>query len=165
MSIEALAFAKITDLGAAESPAARLLFYVIAENTFNDSLMCRVGQAELVYQTRGAMRTMQRHLSALVNAGIITVSRSGGVGAGRLPDAITIVGFGDWLAHERARHSRPPRVGPQHIERQHAKMASCQKAPKQASKPASTARAKPCANPVNREGGQSAILRGSTAAY
>ena len=115
MSVEALAFAKLTDLGKAESAAIRLLFYVVAENTFNDSGLCKVGQEELCYQTRAPLRSTQRRLKSLAGAGIITVDRrSRSDRTGRLPDAIKIIGFKEWLSKEReesaARDSDAPGV-------------------------------------------------------
>ncbi len=103
MSIEALTFAKLTDLKEVEKPAIRLLFYVIAENTFNDTGLCKVGQDELVYQTRGKLRTVQRHLAQLATAKIIEIERRGGGGSGRLPDAIRLLRFRDWLVDQRGK--------------------------------------------------------------
>lgn len=108
MSVEALAFAKLTDLGDAEGPSARLLFYVIAENTYNDSGMCRIGKAELAYQMRASANTVRRQCAALEKAGRIKVTAKGGVGGGRQPDEIELLGFKDWLARQRNPPSQPP---------------------------------------------------------
>lgn len=76
MSIEALAYAKLLDLGTAESAQARLLVYVIAENTFNDTFICRLGQAQLAYEAgRVHERTIRRHLDTLEAAKIIVRPR------------------------------------------------------------------------------------------
>lgn len=72
MSIEAIAFAKQLDLGEAENAAARLLLYVIAENTFNDTFVCRLCQEQLAYEAgRVSDRTVRRHLATLEAARVI----------------------------------------------------------------------------------------------
>lgn len=102
MSVEALAFAKLTDLDDAEGPSARLLFYVIAENTFNDTGLCKVGKAELAYQMRASASTVQRQAQALEAAGKIKVRIRAGEGVGRKPDEIELLGFKKWLSSQRA---------------------------------------------------------------
>lgn len=131
MSVEALAFAKRTELDGAESDGARLLFYVIAENTLNDTCLCKVGQAELRYQTRGSLRSIQRRIAAMEAEGKIKVARQGGEGKGRKPDHIEIVGFREWLKAQRSQKqnvSQPPENG------QPAKLASCQNSTEQPAK-------------------------------
>ena len=126
MSTEALAFAKITELDAAESDGARLLFYVIAENTFNDTCLCKVGQAELVYQTRGKLRSVQRRIAAMEEAGKIKVTRQGGEGRGRKPDLVEIVGFRAWLSEQRLLKGSVSRAAkPKEAAEQPANLAPC----------------------------------------
>lgn len=103
MSIEALAFAKQLDLGANESAQARLLIYVIAENTFNDSFVCRLCQEQLAYEAgRATDRTIRRHLDALEAARIIIRKRSRDDNGNFLAHVIRLVGFKRWYARDHA---------------------------------------------------------------
>lgn len=95
MSIEALAYAKQFDLGAEECAQARLLLYVIAENTFNDTFVCRLCQDQLAYEAgQVSERTVRRYLERLEGARvIIRRERWKSNGGGKLPDDIRIRGF------------------------------------------------------------------------
>lgn len=115
MSIEALTFAKKMDLGKCEGAQARLLVYVIAENTFNDSFLCRLCQEQLAYEARASESTIRRHLRALEEARIILRRRARDED-GRLGNhVIRLVGYKRWYNTQhadsqrkfRARH-RPP---------------------------------------------------------
>lgn len=110
MSIEALAYAKQLDLGAHECAQARLLLYVIAENTFNDTFVSRLCQEQLAYEAgRVSDRTVRRHLASLEEAGVIirAARRNQHGHAGN--DVIRIRGFKrDYLArHPKARRKSP----------------------------------------------------------
>src|SRR5438874_1915325 len=66
MSIEALAYVKMLELGDRESHATRLIMYVIGENTFNDSFRCKLGQEQIAFEAgRMGIRTLRRHLNSL----------------------------------------------------------------------------------------------------
>jgi hypothetical protein len=107
MSIEAITFVKLLDLGERESPCARLLMQTIAENLFNDSGLCRVGQAELALQTRVSIRTVARHLKALAfGHAVVVIHPQYSADMGRTADAIEIVGFKPWLAECREKSSK-----------------------------------------------------------
>ena len=115
MSIEALAFAKQRDLGDAESAQARLLIYVIAENTFNDSFVCRLCQEQLAYEAgRAGERTIRRHLDALEAARIIIRKRPRDENGNMLAHVIRLVGFKRWYRRDhdapkkRYRAKSPP---------------------------------------------------------
>jgi hypothetical protein len=101
MSIEAISYVKSLDLGDCECSSARLLLYVIAENTFNDTGLCKVGKAELAYQARVSKSTVQRQAEKLDSAGFIKVMVRAGNGGGRMPDEILLVGFLEKLARDR----------------------------------------------------------------
>lgn len=95
MSVEAIAYVKSLDLGSCEK--ARLLMYVIGENTFNDTFICALGNEQLAYEVRANERTVRRQLEDLIVAGkIIRKSRYPEKSGGRLPDALRIVGFKKW---------------------------------------------------------------------
>jgi hypothetical protein len=92
VSVEAIAFVKSLDLGGCEK--ARLLMYVIGENTFNDTFICVVGQKQLAYEARAGERTVRRQIEELVSARIlIRKERYPEKSGGRLNDALRIVGF------------------------------------------------------------------------
>ena len=115
MSIEALAFAKQRALGDAESAQARLLIYVIAENTFNDSFVCRLCQEQLAYEAgRAGERTIRRHLDALEAARSIIRKRPRDENGNMLAHVIRLVGFTRWYRRDhdapkkRYRAKSPP---------------------------------------------------------
>lgn len=115
MSIEAITYVKQLDVA---NPTSRLLLMVIGENTFNDSLVCRVGQAVLSDETRVPTRTIRDHLRRLRRDGVITIQRSKDANGQMQPAAIALVGFGDFLASIRQRRkvvsTEPePQVAPQ----------------------------------------------------
>lgn len=110
VSIEALAFAKQMDLGAQECAQARLLLYVIAENTFNDTFVCRLCQDQLAYEAgRVSDRTVRRHLATLEEAGLIIRAARRNQHGHAAHDVIRIRGFKrDYLArHPKARRKTP----------------------------------------------------------
>lgn len=93
MSIAAINYAqriRVGDFG------AKLLFITIAENTFNDSGLCRVGQTVLMNSCEMSKSTLWRKLNVLQALGLIRVHVRPGSGSGRLTDAIELVGFLDW---------------------------------------------------------------------
>jgi hypothetical protein len=105
MSIEAMTYVKTVDLGKAE--LARLTLMIIAENTYNDSGLCRIGKAELAFQVRRSAATVKRHCRLLVKHKHIRVLIKPGNGGGREKDEISIVGFLEWVA--RLRDATNPR--------------------------------------------------------
>lgn len=107
MSVEALAYAKMTELGDAEGFSSRLLFYIIAENTYNDSGLCRLGKGELATQMRCNPSTITRQCAALESVGIIKVHPRSEGARGRLPDDIEILGFRAWLINGRSSRGVP----------------------------------------------------------
>jgi len=100
MSIDAITFVKSLPSGRVYRPA-RALALIIAENTFNDSGACRVGQAVLCADADLPERTLRRYLSRLEADGVIAREVRGRRNGGRLPDSIVLVGFLDWLSHVR----------------------------------------------------------------
>lgn len=110
VSIDAIAYAKTIDLDECESAQARLLLYVVAENTFNDSFVCTLDQTQLAYEAgRASVRTVRRHLESLEQAGVILRAerRHEATGA-RLPDAVRLVGYKRWY---HANHRGPKHRG------------------------------------------------------
>lgn len=97
MSLDAISYSKRI---AAPSPAAKLVLFIIAENTFNDSGMCRVGQKVLADDTGMTDRSIRTHLGELARLNIIKIHIQPGTGTGRLPDAIELVGFLEWLSQQ-----------------------------------------------------------------
>lgn len=122
VSVEALAFVKTMELGDVESAAARLIMYVIGENTFNDSFRCVLPQEQIAFESgRISVRTLRRQLDAL--SGLTKDPETGeptltgtpfikrtprfDCAGARIEDEIEIVGFGDWyLERTKARKSR-----------------------------------------------------------
>lgn len=94
MSVEAIAYVKSLDLGGCEK--ARLLMYVIGENTFNDTFVCVVGQKQLAYEARAGERTVRRQIDELVSARILIRKERYPEKGGRLFDALRIVGYKKW---------------------------------------------------------------------
>lgn len=100
-----MAFAKALDLGACEGAQARLLLYVIAENTFNDSFLCRLCQEQLAYEAgRVSDRTIRRHLASLEEARLIVRQSKRAATGNASNDVIRIVGFKRWY---HANHGGP----------------------------------------------------------
>lgn len=97
VSIEALTYAKSVRV----YKPARAVWLVIAENTFNDSCVCRVGQQVLADESDTPERTLRTHLARLQRDGHIRRTPKYGVGGGRRHDDIEIVGFREWLADHR----------------------------------------------------------------
>jgi hypothetical protein len=97
MSIEAIAYVKSLPSGRIYRPA-RALVIVIAENTFNNTGECRVGQQVLCVDADISERTLRRYLQRVETAGVIARRPRGRKNGGRLTDAITLVGFMEWLA-------------------------------------------------------------------
>jgi hypothetical protein len=100
MSIDAITYAKTLDV---DNPMSRLLLFIIAENTFNDTGECKVGQSVLAYETRAHERTVRRHLDKLGDEKVINVKVRPRAEGGRLNDAIELVGFLDWLRQTRTK--------------------------------------------------------------
>lgn len=111
MSIAAIAFAKTVDLLDCEGPAARLLLYVLAENTFDDTFVCRLSQEQLALDVRIADRTVRRHLDALETSGIIIRAKRRSSGGNAMPDAIRIVGYKRWYHRDHGGRKRAARGG------------------------------------------------------
>lgn len=99
MSIEAIAFVKTLDV---DNPTSRLLLFIIGENTFNDSGLCKVGQSILVEETKSSERTVRRHIAELVEKNVLKPHPQFKEGFGREPDAIELLGFRDWYAATRS---------------------------------------------------------------
>lgn len=114
VSIEAIAYVKTLDLGACESAAVRLLLYVIGENTFNDSFLCRLSQEQLGYEAgRISDRTVRRHLDKLEEDRIILRPRNADGSRKRIADTgqmagdvIRIVGLKRWYNRNHAEGKR-----------------------------------------------------------
>jgi hypothetical protein len=113
VSVEALAYVKSLDLGECEK--ARLLMYVIGENTFNDSFVCRVGIEELAFQARVNEKTVRRQLERLAareaedgtrRRPYVLRARRNGIDGGRKFDDIRIVGFKRWYLQNYAAAKR-----------------------------------------------------------
>lgn len=103
MSAEAFAYAKSIDLGDCENAQARLLLYVIAWNTFNDSFLCRITQEQMAYEAgRVTDRTIRRHLDALVAARFILRARPRASGGEFKAHIIRIRGFKRWYWRDHA---------------------------------------------------------------
>lgn len=100
MSIDAITYAKTLDV---DNPMSRLLLFIIAENTFNDSGLCRVGQQVLAHDCRASERTVRTHLKKLDKATAIAIKAQPLPGGGRAPDTIELVGFLDWLRAVRGK--------------------------------------------------------------
>lgn len=95
MSVEAIAYVKSRDLGECEK--ARLLLYVIGENTFNDTFICVLGQDQLAYEAgRISDRTVRRYIDDLVAARLLLRKDRFRKGGGRQKDALRLVGFKRW---------------------------------------------------------------------
>jgi len=111
VSIEALAYVKSMDLGVLESAQTRLLVYIIAENTWNDTFVCRLNQDQLAYEAgRVSDRTVRRHLDQLEEARIILRAERRSTSGNILPDLIRLVGYKRWYWRDHAKHHRasPP---------------------------------------------------------
>lgn len=100
-----MSYVKTYPPGSVYRPARALLF-VIAENTFNDTGECRVGQQVLSEEADVSERTLRRYLDRLVADSIVARRRRPTAGGGRLADALTLCGFVEWL-----RANRPDRAG------------------------------------------------------
>lgn len=103
VSVEALAYVKSLDLGECEK--ARLLMYVVGENTFNDTFVCKVGIEQLAFEARVNEKTVRRQLAALEarrfddgskRRAYVLRRRRHGHDGGRRHDEIRIVGFKRW---------------------------------------------------------------------
>lgn len=103
MSVDAIAYVKTLDV---DNPMSRLLLFIIGENTFNDTCLCKVGQQVLAEETRASDRTVREHLKKLEQAGVLIITPQPKSGGGRGYDAIEIVGFREWLGRNRP----PPRT-------------------------------------------------------
>jgi hypothetical protein len=113
VSIEAIAYIKSRDLGAADSAQARLLLYVIAENTFNDSFVCRLSRDQIAYEAgRVSERTVRRHISDLIEARVLIRRENYAAKGGRDIDDLRIVGFKKWYLanHRKNRQSIPDKL-------------------------------------------------------
>ena len=98
MSFEALAYVKQINLGDASTSSNHLLLRSIAENTFNDSCLCKLSQKQLALEVCCTVRHLRRLLRDLDDRQIIVRhaqydQRDGG----RRVDAIELVGFAGWL--------------------------------------------------------------------
>lgn len=110
MSFEAIAYAKMIDLHDCEGPAARLLVYVLAENTFNDTFVCRLCQEQLAFEARISDRSVRRHLDALEKAGILIRAKRRDASGNMLPDNIRLVGFKRWYHRDHGSRKRSVRA-------------------------------------------------------
>jgi len=104
MSIDAIAYAKTLDV---DNPMSRLLLFIIAENTFNDTGLCKVGQAVLADETRASLRTVQRHVEKLKTEKVLRPRAQPREGGGRECDALELIGFLSWLKRSRSPESEP----------------------------------------------------------
>jgi hypothetical protein len=104
VSIDAITYAKTLDV---DNPMSRLLLFIIAENTFNDTGLCRVGQAVLADETRASIRTVQRHVEKLKNEKVLRLRAQSKEGGGRDFDALELIGFLSWLKRARSPESEP----------------------------------------------------------
>jgi hypothetical protein len=95
MSIQAIAYVQELTVG---DYAAKLLLYVIAENTYNDSGLSKVGQAVLMRQCEMSESTLRRKLNLLKALGLVRTHVQAGSGTGRHKDAVELVGFLDHMA-------------------------------------------------------------------
>lgn len=103
MSNEALTYVKLLELGPLERPALRLLLYIVAENTFNDSFRCKVGQKLLGYEAgRVSERTVRRLLGKLDKNEITKCHGGRNVGGARKNDEIELCGYEGWYKRLRA---------------------------------------------------------------
>lgn len=100
VSTDAIAYIKTLDLGECEK--SRLLLYVIAENTFNDSFICVIGNEQLAYEVRLNERTVRRQIEALVDGRILLRKPRYPIAGGRLNDALRIRGFKRWYRDNHA---------------------------------------------------------------
>jgi len=109
VSIDAIAYVKTLEVG---DPTSRLLLWAIAENTFNDSHRCKVGQGVLAEDVGVSERTIRRRLDQLARRAPALIRRHRIAGAERAPDEIEIVGFAEWFAANRRgrRAFRPDRL-------------------------------------------------------
>lgn len=99
MSIEAIAYAKTLR---GMKPGERLLLYVIAENTFNDTGKCRIGSDELAFQMGVSIRTVHRYVAVVRDKlGLIKMDKQPKPDGGSSFAHIELVGFVQWLADIR----------------------------------------------------------------
>jgi hypothetical protein len=90
-----------------DNPMSRLLLFIIAENTFNDTGLCRVGQKVLADETRASIRTVQDHIKKLKDAKVLRPRPQPKEGGGREFDALELIGFLRWLKRSRSPGSEP----------------------------------------------------------
>jgi hypothetical protein len=95
MSIEAITYAKTLK---GMKPGERLTLFIIAENTFNDTGKCKIGNAELAYQTGSGLRSVVRYIQALAAGGFIKISKQPRATGGSSFAHMELVGFVEWLA-------------------------------------------------------------------
>ncbi len=94
MSFEALAYIDTLNW---KHRASWAVLRIIAEYTFNDSGVCRLGQVALSLKHRSCERTIRSAILKLKDAKIIEIIPRGNPIGGRYPDSIKIVGFAEWL--------------------------------------------------------------------
>lgn len=102
MSFDAMSYVKtLPDKG--DMPCSDLLvLFIIAEKTFNDSGLCRVGQRGLREDVGMSESTMRRCLKRLEKRGTIKLLPARGLlGGGSNPGAIELLGFTQWLGKNR----------------------------------------------------------------
>jgi hypothetical protein len=102
VSIDAIAYVKTLPVS---EPTSRLLMWSIAENTYNDTFRCKVGNLVLAEEVGVHERTIMRRLKELEDGGLIT-RHPNHRSNGRRPDAIEIVGFEAWLMANRPHRMR-----------------------------------------------------------
>lgn len=102
MSVDAMSYVKSIEW---DHRASWSLLLVIAENTFNDTGICRVGQSILAEESRSSERTVRNNLRILAEGEIIKITPCGDPNGGRLPDEIFLIGFLEWLSETRKRKS------------------------------------------------------------
>lgn len=103
MSIDAITYAKTLDV---DNPMSRLLLFIIAENTFNDTGLCKVGQQVLARETRASERTVREHIAKLKGAKVIGTKAQPKEHGGRSFDAIELIGFIEWLESVRSKPAK-----------------------------------------------------------
>jgi len=96
VSIDAIAYVKLRDLGEIETPVLRLLLLAIAENQYNDTRICRLTQAQFARELRIGERTVRRHLATLEEHRVIVRAPKRNDDGHVEYDRIRITGFTAW---------------------------------------------------------------------
>lgn len=113
MSFEAIAYAKSLDLGPLDNAQTHLLLRSIAENTFNDTFVCRLSREQLAYECgRVSERTVRRHIADMIEGRVLLRRENYAPGGGRTTDDLRIVGFKKWYLanHRKSRQSKADKL-------------------------------------------------------